>query len=272
MKCSPVDTYHRENASQSQISPRVLMVIPRFYPIIGGAENQALRLSRALLDMGVSVEVLTGRPPGLRSCENVEGIRVRRLEWLEALRLGKVKFHLLNLAIFREMVRSAKQFDLVHAHQAMPPAFAACRGARRLGKPCAVKIGNSGERFDLAMMSRMMMSGGMMARYLSRNADRFIAISRTVRKDLSRFGVPDERIVDIPNGVELPSDVPGPEEKAALRKRLGLPMDKQIVVYVGRLEKHKNLILAARARPFHQFCNRNRNSIFRKEIIYIRKN
>ncbi len=223
-----MDPSDKEKDMPPRIWPRVLIVIHRFHPIIGGAENQALRLSRALLKMGASVEVLTGRPPGLPSHEEVEGIRIRRLEWLEAFRLGKAKFHLLNLAIIREMVSRAREFDVVHSQQAMPAALGALLGARTLGKPCVVRVASGGAGFDLWKLRNIMPSGHLMAKYLCRHADRFVAISRAIRQDLIEYGVSPDRIADMMNNAP------------ALRRRLAVGVDAlggRFQSYCGILKK-----------------------------------
>src|SRR5262249_47844740 len=55
------------------------MVSASSYPHLGGAERQALELSLALKERGVSVRVLTRRLDGLAASEEVRGIPVERL-------------------------------------------------------------------------------------------------------------------------------------------------------------------------------------------------
>jgi len=70
-------------------------------------------------------------------------------------------------------------------------------------------------------------------------ADCVIAVSETVRQSaLQRTGIPEKRILTIPNAVE-PGRFQFGGDKIALRSALHLPADRLIVVTVGRLTRQK---------------------------------
>lgn len=89
----------------------------------------------------------------------------------------------------------------------------------------------------------------VMARWTARHADRVIAVSESTRADVVRmFGVPEERVVVVHNGVDaayhpLPRDV-----VEAFRQQRGLP--ERFLLCVGTMEPRKNLprLLEALAR------------------------
>jgi hypothetical protein len=54
------------------------MLISNFYPVLGGAEQQALRLSCSLASRGVSVSVLTRTRQGEKSFETIDKVSVYR--------------------------------------------------------------------------------------------------------------------------------------------------------------------------------------------------
>ena len=56
------------------------MLSSRFHPIIGGAEQQARRLSRHLRERGVNAFIVTCRYPGLPSDESIDGVPVHRIK------------------------------------------------------------------------------------------------------------------------------------------------------------------------------------------------
>ena len=65
------------------------------------------------------------------------------------------------------------------------------------------------------------------------------------------MGVPSARILSLPNGVDLAAYRPAdPTERGLLRERLGLPRDRCLAVFVGRLHPVKDVdtVLAATAR------------------------
>lgn len=220
----------------------ILMVIGQFYPTIGGAERQCGLLARALLARGHGVRVLTVRSErGVPLQDVVAGVPVERIAY-PIVHIGPVRigFGFLAPALLGWRVwRRAKACDVIHAHQALWPAFVACVVAQRRQKPIIVKLGNSGERFDLDVLPQTHWYGAFARRFLLRHVTRFVATSRAVYCDLLRVGIPAERITDIPNGVELP-----------MRRSIRSTSSILRAVFVGTLTPKKNVaaLLEAMAR------------------------
>jgi len=83
-------------------------------------------------------------------------------------------------------------------------------------------------------------SGARGNRWL-RDADAFVAMSRAIRDEMLGAGIPGERIVLLPHGVDTERFSPATaEEKLALRRELGLP-EGVLAVYSGRLLRGKGL-------------------------------
>lgn len=80
-------------------------------------------------------------------------------------------------------------------------------------------------------------------------ADRVVAVARSARDIVVGEGVPDARVVIIPNAVDR-RDIDTPLDRAAARERLGLPADRFVACVVGRLshEKGQDVALEALAR------------------------
>jgi glycosyltransferase involved in cell wall biosynthesis len=210
---------------------RVLMVSARFYPVIGGAEQQAYKLAKALTANGISVNVVTGQSKSLAPVHDQLGsIPVTRLFAYDAYLLGLMSWLWLH----------RNQYDLIHVHQIVYPAWAAGRIGSWLKKPVIAKAGNSGPGFDLRYIRALPIVGNAMARAIPTLLDRAIAISEAVVHDLETAGFRDDQIVRIPNGVELPAPA-APEVRSDARKRLQIQYHEPIVVYVGRLHPNKNL-------------------------------
>lgn len=221
---------------------RILMVIGQFRPVIGGAERQCELLARALATRGHAVTVCTVRSERrvpVRECG--DGIIVERV----AYPIARVRGVRIGFGIFAPFLlgwrvwRRARAHDVVLIHQALWPAFVASVAARLRGKPIMVKLGNSGERFDLDVLRRTHWYGAYAVRFLLHHVTRFVATSSAVRDDLRRAGVAPERMADIPNGVVLPS-VP-------IARSAG---DTLRAVFIGTLTPKKNVavLLAATAR------------------------
>jgi UDP-glucose:(heptosyl)LPS alpha-1,3-glucosyltransferase len=93
----------------------------------------------------------------------------------------------------------------------------------------------------VAWRDRWMLSGG---RYR-----KIVAISESVRQQLQQhYNVPDERIVTIPNGINLARFNPGNvRSRDAVRQSFGVPNDVPLVLFVGSQYRLKGLEFAIRA-------------------------
>lgn len=216
---------------------RVAMVSASFYPYIGGAEKQALELSRALAARGVLVSVLTRRVRGLPAREMISGLEVRRLAaWGKGL-LNAATF-MASLALY--LWRNSSSYDVVHAHLAGSPALAAALVGRWVGKPVIIKLGGGRGIGELAASSRTA-AGRAKLRLLAALRPRFAAVSADLAEELKDFGLGACAVRVLANGVDVAAYRPAPESgKSALRARFGWPEGLGFL-YVGRLSWEKRL-------------------------------
>ncbi|MBI4450096.1 glycosyltransferase family 4 protein [Candidatus Uhrbacteria bacterium] len=211
---------------------RILMVIGQYRPVIGGAQRQCELLARTLVARGYVVRVLTMRSQrGDAAEEIVDGVVVERIKYPILTVAGRRMScgFLAPLLFWWRVIRRVRQCDAVIGHQALWPAFVACVAARWHGVPMIVKLGNSGERFDLDVLQRLHWYGAFARRYIRRHVTRFIATSQAVHDDLSRSGLSGVQIADIPNGVALPTIV-----------ARTIPSDVVRFIAVGNLTSKKN--------------------------------
>lgn len=76
------------------------------------------------------------------------------------------------------------------------------------------------------------------SRYVAKKARGIVVVSNGLRQFYIDRGVPAEKICATPNGIDLAAFA-HPESKEASRSRLGLPQDKTIALYIGRLDGWK---------------------------------
>jgi glycosyltransferase involved in cell wall biosynthesis len=130
-------------------------------------------------------------------------------------------------------------WGVFHAHDVGATAWLAVAGRYLLGGRCVMKL-----RAGRPSYERRLASG--LARYqlltLLRLVDRVIVVNSEV-EELSRdLGIAPARVVRIPNGVDATFFQPVlTADKLAARERLGLPAEKTIVLFVGRLVPVKGL-------------------------------
>lgn len=215
----------------------ILMPIHQFFPIIGGAEQQAQRLAANLCCRGHKVTVLTGRwDPKFPRREVIDGIDVNRL-----FTFWPVMFSLGRLSILRQYafeagllwyhVRHRKRIDIVHVHQALHVAAFSTFIAKLLGKKVIIKVGCGGELSDLKMMKgcRITPFGEYFWSFI-KTCDRIVAINSEIEEELLADGFSRKQVVRIPNGIPL--------EKITVKELYGITSGPHLVS-VGRLDSQK---------------------------------
>ena len=83
-----------------------------------------------------------------------------------------------------------------------------------------------------------------------RKCFRLIAITQGLKNELMSFGLPSERILVAPDGVDLSEFNNVQSSKKELREQLGLPMNKNIIMYTGHLYDWKGVQGLADAAKF----------------------
>ncbi len=220
---------------------RVAMVIQRYYPHVGGAENQVQQLAPRLQARGFEICVLTRHEAGLARFERINGTPVYRLPAIGPKAMAAATFTgsaVLRLGWLRP--------DLVHAHEILSPASVAVTSKRFLGHPVVVKLLRGGLLGDIYKLEHRPF-GRQRFRGLSQDVDAFVAISREIEDELAKRGVQPQKRMIIPNGVDTDLFAPASEsEKKSIRTELRLPEQALLVVYVGRLvaEKRVDSLLA----------------------------
>ena len=214
---------------------RVVMVSAGFWPIVGGAERQALELSRALIARGADVRVLTR----LVGCgvprDEVQGVPVRRLRVLGTGALDSLSF---LFGALGWLLKHGSEYDAIHAHLAGSPALAAALAGRILGKPVLVKLGGGRGIGELAVSSRTAL-GRLKLRLLALLKPRFLAVVNDLSEEAKEH-LPGAEIEVLPNGVDTQRFKPVTAlEKEALRAKLG--WNGVVFLYTGRLSWEKRL-------------------------------
>jgi glycosyltransferase involved in cell wall biosynthesis len=212
---------------------RVAMIIQAYYPRLGGAERQLASLAPLLKKLGIEIQILTRRyDRTLAPFEMVNDVPVHRLPVPGPKPLAALSFSfsaIPSLARFRPHV--------IHAHELLSPATTAVLAKRIFGTPVVAKVLRGGELGDLAKLKKRAF-GANRIESIKQGIDSFIVISNEIDNELAEVGVPREKRVFIPNGVDLTRFAPG--DKSALRRSLKLP-DGLISVFSGRLDPEKRV-------------------------------
>jgi glycosyltransferase involved in cell wall biosynthesis len=202
---------------------------------LGGAEKQAQLQAESLVKRGHKIEVVCPRWPGAKQ-GLLNGVAVRRLPFLNRRPL-KTATYLASLFMF--LLRNLRRYDLVHVHHAYFQADVAVLAGGLLRRPVWVKLAASGELGEIERMHRL----AWLTRYVGlRRAARVQAISAAIATEAARVGVNVDRIIRIPNAVNIASYSRHTVERVReIRRRLDLPIDGVCVLFVGRLARHKGI-------------------------------
>jgi len=211
---------------------RILMFSYYFPPHYSGAALQAISLAKKLRDRGAEISFLTVDNGGLPESGWLEGFEFRRV------RDGKGRLG--ELALWKNMLRSTRggSFDVLHTHGAYLKNSFFGPLSRMLGKKSILKVSLADD--DLHGLGKGR-SGWVHKRFVSM-ADRYVSISREITDELKGYGLPTEKIMEIPNGVDTKRFTPATEsEKKALREKAGLPEKGPMILYVGGISSRKNV-------------------------------
>jgi glycosyltransferase involved in cell wall biosynthesis len=221
------------SATRADAAACVVMILPTYLPeSFGGAEQQARKLALALKRHGVSVTILAPRLfPQTAQHETDEGISVIRLRVRHAPNLGGryvLSFLCWCVKLAWWLARHRNEYGIIHVIHGRLHAVPAVLMARILGKSSLVKIGRGGVgHFDLDILRSKRIVGKWYARAIAANASGYVANSREIADDLTRWHISNLKIHQIPNGVELPQ-MPASQQEPVVR-----------CVFHGRLDPEK---------------------------------
>lgn len=141
-------------------------------------------------------------------------------------------------AIIRE-----ERIELVHS-QSRRADFAALLAARRCGIPAVANVTARTHAFDVGPVRRRVYR--LAEAWLERRFDLQIAVSDTVRRALVDSGVPEDRVLRIPESLEIDPVMPMPTREVSCAQ-LGLDPSRRWVGSLGRLIPLKGYEVMLRA-------------------------
>lgn len=219
---------------------RLAVVIPRYAPVFGGAENQCRLLNRHLLQSGLVsiVSLVTWRMRStLPSREVIDDIPVRRLGAASTGRWGSYYFCVVAGAY---LVARWRRYDVIHCHATSLLGFVVALVGWLTRRPVVLKLSTNGEllpspdgRDALAGLRRLIAAFTVRSAYM-------IALNTQGLEELRAAGA--RRATIIPNGVDTSVFRPAqPEEYERRRVDLGVPRAAVVFLFSGRFVQRKGL-------------------------------
>jgi glycosyltransferase involved in cell wall biosynthesis len=236
----------------------VLIVTTYYHPVLGGVETHARQLASHLHAAGFGVDILTKRVGAADPAESeVDGVPVHRVGPAgERSASGK---WLAVPAFFRAMLQRKSLVDVIVCLDYRGIGVAAIAAGRLAGRPVIVQGETAGVMAGAPANSTSGIAPESLgarllkipARAIYRRADHLVCIGRDLEREALGTGMSRDRVHYLPPGVDLTRfRPPAPGERTQLRSEIGWPLDKTIVLFVGRLSAEKgamDLIEAWRA-------------------------
>ncbi len=217
---------------------RVLFLPEYFLPQIGGGEVWCWNVARNLARHH-EITVLTYKHPERRSSEIVEGVNIVRMGPFPVVG-SQSYFARASIQIPFSLIHSMRErFDLVLASQTLPLSLAKLIATLR--KKPVVAIFHDIYGLEFSLRDKGIVKGIIRASLESLsvrlNYDAVITVSGSTKRKLVDRGVPEERIHVVYGGVDLTLFDSIQERKNR----------DPLVLYVGRLVKHKRVDLLMRS-------------------------
>ncbi len=178
---------------------RIVQLNPFHYPFTGGIEHRIHHVSKRLSDEH-EVFVVTGRLPDTAPEEEIDGYRVIRLE------SRYIRIYNPPYIITRGVERTLRELDpdVIDFHYRWSPSYK--RGVKGYECPRVFTFHNTFGEGEGGTRLLSLLNDYLQASFI-KSFDRIVCVSEFVRDDLEERGFSPQKLVAIPNGVEIPEDV-----------------------------------------------------------------
>jgi glycosyltransferase involved in cell wall biosynthesis len=227
---------------------KILQVISYFYPAwaYGGPPRNVYGLCKELVKRGHEVTVFTTDALDARNRiketrEAVDGIEIRRFRNMS----NYVAFHhhiFLSPGMIGAMSKNMKNFDIVHLNDYRTlQNLIAYRNARKHDVPYVLQA--RGSLVNIITKQRLKsLFDAWRGRKLLQDAARLIAVAPLEVEQYKSYGISEEKIDIIPNGIDLTEFEKLPP-RGSFRQKHGLAANHKVILFLGRVHKIKGIDL-----------------------------
>lgn len=229
---------------------KILQVIPRFNPNLGGGVHVVYGLSKYLSRNGHDVTIITTKvglnTDSVKSIEE-EGVHVISFDYI-------FDWHLFipSPKMKKWLEKNIVDFDVVHLNGSRSYqnniVYKYCKKHK---VPYILQPHGSILRI-IEAKSLKYFYDQIWGYRIYKNASKVIALNKTEIKSCTEMRINRDKIVEIPNGVD-PEKFSKLPKRGQFRKKYNLSKDEKIVLYIGRLHKSKKIDLLIDA--FNQVMN-----------------
>ncbi|MBU0976231.1 MAG: glycosyltransferase family 4 protein [Patescibacteria group bacterium] len=222
---------------------KIIQVTTFFHPVHGGVEQQVLELSEELIKQGHNVEVICSdstrsKERISKKAEEYKGIKITRCKtWF-----GTSQFYKFFPALFIELMK--RDFDVIHVHGFRKfEVYFSLLAAKLKRRKVVVTTHNPfvtttrNKFLQLWVNIHDITFGKLFSRFI----DKIICLTRQEIPYIEKFGVNQEKISVIPNGVSKDISKKGDKQKFADKYEIPVGNFENTVVWIGRVHYVKGL-------------------------------
>ncbi len=223
---------------------KILFISDVYFPRVNGVSTSIRTFVGQLQELGHEVHLIA---PDY-------GITTEDEAWIKRIPSRKIYFDLedrlmkYGLAINRLLELRREKYDLIHIHTPFVAHYLGQKLAHLLDVPCVETYHTFFEDYlhhYLPWIPKGMARG--IARFVSRRqcngVDAIVAPSKPMLDVLRQYGVKAKAEV-IPTGLQTQSFAPA--DGNAFREKHGIPLDRPMILYVGRVAFEKNIAFLLR--------------------------
>jgi len=224
---------------------KILQVSQKFHPsVASGSTEVAYCISVELVKKGHSVTAYASNMKDKYTkisskVEEIHGVKVHRFQTIGIMATREMKIFLTPM-IIPKLKSKTCFFDVIHLHGYRSlQNIVVYHYAKKNNVPYVLHAHGSLPR--IKAKKRLKWIFDMLFGYrLLRNASKVIALSQAEVQQYMYMGVPEEKIVVIPNGIDLSEYVNLPL-KGSFKKKFNIYTNKKIILYLGRIHKMKGI-------------------------------
>lgn len=225
-----------------------ICIIPTMFPKYKGDYYGSFVFDEAkmLVKKGFEVHVVTQHNSNIPYEEIMEGIHVHRFKWLEPNEFKALvhfkglidNFRLLTYVIsifFNLIILSRKyNFDILHAHSAIPTGLIGVIVAKILKKPIFITVhGMDVNNFMKNLPFRMLIQFSL------NNSAQIITVSKDLAENIKSLHINHEKITILRNSVNIQQFKPIKNKN--IRYKHGIGKEDILVLFVGYLDVFKGI-------------------------------
>jgi D-inositol-3-phosphate glycosyltransferase len=237
---------------------KILLVAHYYWPHIGGMEVVVEKQAKSLVERGHQVTIVTCRPDRhAPRTESKDGYSIERIPALNFIEnTFGVTFPIIGPWVLLRLLRLVRAHDIVHIHDVfyMSSHFAALACVLQGKHFFLTQHVAMVDHPRLLVMVGQRLMYGTIGQLLFRQAQKIVSYNHTVRQFLIAQGIAQDNLVTHYNGIDTtyfhPVDI---EVRRNLRQKYGLPLDRPIVLFVGRLVPKKGYDIVYKARSKDYF-------------------